>query len=133
VVLGAMIALFVIALGVLWLARSSSTFANLKPGSPNSEVEAPSHQPAGRPHELLDHPFEYMGIASLSPSTGMPEDAISEAQAIDRVTESTWGAYRDELIKDYPPSVILAVYNASESVMGPAAQERPVWVVTLEG
>ena len=86
-----------------------------------------------QPDRLPKHPLEHTGIAKLSESTGMPDNAIPEAKAIDIVTESTWGPYRDELVKDHPPTVLPAVYDARESVTGPPADHLPVWVVTLAG
>lgn len=82
---------------------------------------------------LPRHPFEDIGVAGLAESTSMPEDAISQSDAMDIATESTWGSYREELLKNYPATAEPAVYKARESVMGPAAEGLPVWVVTLQG
>jgi hypothetical protein len=80
---------------------------------------SPLNDVAVQPDQPPQHPFEHMGIASLTPSIGMPDNAITKAQAVNIVTERTWGAYRDELVKDYPPSAIPAVYDARKSVTGP--------------
>jgi len=74
-----------------------------------------------------------MGVAGLSPSEGLPTDSLSKENVIELVTERVWGEYRSELIDEYPATAVPAVYNAQESVMGPAADGLPVWVVTLEG
>jgi hypothetical protein len=101
--------------------------------NPGGDVEAASPQQVAQPDQLPKHPLEHMGIAGLTPSIGMLDNAVTEAQAVDIVTEYTWGTYRDELVKNYPPSAVPAVYDAKESVTGPSAEGRPVWVVTLEG
>jgi hypothetical protein len=101
--------------------------------NPGGDVEAASPQQVAQPDQLPKHPLEHMGIAGLTSSIGMPDDAITDAQAIDVVTEYVWGPYRDELVKNYPPSVVPAVYDAKESVPGPSAEGLPVWVITLEG
>jgi hypothetical protein len=131
--LGVVSVLLIISLGVFWLARSSSIFANRKPGNSNGDAAASSQHQVAEPDQLPRHPFEHMGIAYLTPSTSMPDNAVTEAQAIDIVTEYIWGAYQDELVKNYPPSAVPAVYDAGESVMGPAAEKLPVRVVILEG
>lgn len=126
VVLGVMSFLLLGFLGIIWLARSSTIFGSPSPGSSNVGAEAPSQQPTAEPGQLPKHPFEHMGVAGLSPSSGMPDNAITEAQAIDIVTQYTWGSYRGGLVKKYPPSAIPAVYNARESVMGPSVEGQPV-------
>ena len=82
---------------------------------------------------MPEHPLESMGIAKLTESQGMPEDAITEEEAIDLVTELTWGPERDFYLDKHPASAIPATYNAEENSMGPAADNLPVWVVVLDG
>ena len=104
---------------------TAETYAN--PDSPDpQERDADS---------LPEHPLEEMGVAGLSESEGMPEDAITEAEAIEIVIKRIWGpdADADELAKEYPASTVPATYNAQENAMGPSADNVPVWVVSLEG
>jgi hypothetical protein len=115
----------IISFGVFWLARSSSIFANLKPGNSNGDTVASSQHQVAEPDQLPRHPFEHMGIAYLTPSTSMPDTAVTEAHAIDIVTEYIWGAYQDELVKNYPPSAVPAVYDAGESVMDQLQRSCP--------
>ncbi len=107
--------------GVLWLERASATQA--------SSAGTISQQT----HPLPEHPFEHMGVAGLTPSPGLPENAMSEAKATDLVVERTWGPYRKEYEDKYPANAIPAIYNAKEHSMGPAANETPVWLVILKG
>jgi hypothetical protein len=116
--------MLIASLGFFPMGRSAAeTYAN--PDSPE-----PQKRDA---NSLPEHPFEEMGVAGLSESEGMPEDAITEAEAIDIVIRHTWGTVADELVENHPASAVPAAYNAQESVMGPEADNVPVWVVTLEG
>ena len=83
--------------------------------------------------DLPEHPLESMGIAKLTESQGLPEQAITEEEAIDLVRELTWGPQRDFYLDIHPASAIPATYEAEENSMGPAADNLPVWVVVLDG
>jgi len=124
--------LLVVSLGVFLLGRSDTTFANLSAERINDEVQASLPQDK-EPGHLPKHPLEDSGVAGLTESAGMPENAISQSEAIDIATETTWGSHRAELQGKYPARVAPAVYNSEESVMGPGVEGRAVWVVTLQG
>jgi hypothetical protein len=124
--------LLMVSLWVFLLGWSDTTFANLSAERINDEVKASLPQDT-EPEHLPKHPLEDSGVAGLTESAGMLENAISQSEAIDIVAKTTWGHYRAELQEKYPATVAPAVYNAKESVMGSGVEGRAVWVVTLQG
>ena len=91
--LGAVLALLAaLGAGSLWWERASETAANQEAinSQEDSGVTLPEPE-LTQESDLPEHPLESMGIAKLTESQGMPEDAISEEEAIDLVTELTRG------------------------------------------
>ena len=133
--LGAVLALLAaLGAGSLWWERASETAANQEAinSQEDSGVTLPEPE-LTQESDLPEHPLESMGIAKLTESQGMPEDAISEEEAIDLVTELTRGPERDFYLDKHSASAIPATYDAEENTMGPAADNLPVWVVVLDG
>ena len=133
--LGAVLALLAaLGAGSLWWERASETAANQEAinSQEDSGVTLPEPELA-QESDLPEHPLESMGRAKLTESQGMPEEAITEEEAIDLVRELTWGPQRDFYEERHPASAIPATYDAEENTMGPAADNLPVWVVVLDG
>ena len=126
--------LAIFGVGFLWLGGNQEIAASPGPGGLNPSIEADSpQQELTQESDLPKHPLESMGTAKLTESQGMPEDAITEEEAIDLVTELTWGPERDFYLDKHSASAIPATYDAEENTMGLAADNLPVWVVVLDG
>ena len=133
--LGAVSALLAaLGAGSLWWERASETAANQEAINSQEDSGVTLPEPGlAQESDLPEHPLESMGIAKLTESQGMPEEAITEEEAIDLVTELTWGPERDFYLDEHPASASPATYDAEENTMGPAADNLPVWVVVLDG
>ena len=94
--------LAIFGVGLLWLGRTPETEAT------NSRQDS----------SLPEHPLEHMGIAKLTESQGIPEDAITEAEAIDLVIKATWGPHRDFYLERHPALAMPATYDAEEKYNG---------------
>ena len=110
-----------LGIGFFWMGNAPETEAN--PEAINSQKDS----------SLPEHPLESMGIAKLTESQGIPENAITEEEAINLVVDATWGPYKGEYVDKHPAWAISATYDAEANTMGPAADKLSVWVVVLDG